>query len=210
MGFKTKEVIVKDQTTINVTLIEDIANLDEVVIVGYGTRKKSNVTSAVAQVSAETFENRAISNVSTGLQGAVTGLQITSSTSGGEPGATQNINIRGLMTSTGSSISNAGPLILVDGAVMDINDINPEDIETVSVLKDAAAASIYGSRAAGGAVLITTKSGKNMDGGMKISYSNNFSFSTYTKWPNQTDALTYTTVMNEAGFNNTGRNNVFF
>ncbi|UMB52680.1 TonB-dependent receptor [Lutibacter sp. A64] len=210
MGFKTKEVIVNNQTTINITLEEDVASLDEVVIVGYGTRKKSNVTSAVAQVSAETFEDRAIANVSTGLQGAVTGLQITSTTSGGEPGATQNINIRGLMTSTGSSISNAGPLVLVDGAVMDINDINPEDIETVSVLKDAAAASIYGSRAAGGAILITTKSGKSMDGGMKVTYSNNFSFSTYTKWPNQTDALTYTTVMNEAGFNNTGRNNVFF
>ena len=211
VGFKTKEIKITNQTTtLNVVLEEDIAALEEVVVVGYGTRKKTTITSAVSQVGSETFENRAIANVSNGLQGAIPGLQITNSSSGGEPGATQNINIRGLMTSTGTGVSNAEPLVLVDGAVMDLNDINPEDIETVSVLKDAAAASIYGSRAAGGAILITTKSGKDMDGGIKVSYSNNFSFSTFTKWPDQTDALTYVTVMNEAGYNNTGRDNVFF
>ncbi|MWW25687.1 SusC/RagA family TonB-linked outer membrane protein [Algibacter lectus] len=210
VGFKTQEVTVTNQKVLKITLEEDIAALDEVVVVGYGTRTKTTVTSAVSQIDSETFENRAIASVSNGLQGAVPGLQITNSSSGGEPGAAQNINIRGLMTSTGTGISNAGPLVLVDGAVMDMNDINPEDIQTVTVLKDAAAASIYGSRAAGGAILITTKSGKDMNGGMKVNYSNNFSFSTFTQWPDQTDALTYVTVMNEAGFNNTGRNNVFF
>ncbi|MDO5971943.1 TonB-dependent receptor [Flavivirga aquimarina] len=214
IGFITKEVAA-NQNSIAITLEEDISVLEEVVVVGYGTRKKATVTSAVAQIDSETFENRAIASVSNGLQGAVSGLQITNSANGGEPGATQNINIRGLMTGTlnndgTTGIGNAGPLVLIDGAVMDINDINPEDIETVTVLKDAASASIYGSRAAAGAILITTKSGKDMKGGMKVNYSNNFSFSTYTQWPDQTDALIYTTVMNEAGFNNTGRNNVFF
>lgn len=212
VGYKTKEIKITNQTNLTISLETDVSALDEVVVVGYGTRTKTTVTSAVSQVGSETFENRAIQSVSNGLQGAVSGLQITNSTSGGEPGAQQNINIRGLMTTndSGTGATNAGPLVLVDGAVMDMNDINPEDIETVSVLKDAAAAAIYGSRAAGGAILITTKSGKNMDGGMVVNYSNNFSFSTYTKWPNQPDALTYATVMNEAGFNNTGRENVFF
>ena len=204
VGFKTKEVTVTNQNNLKITLEEDISALDEVVVVGYGTRTKTTVTSAVAQIDSETFENRAIASVSNGLQGAVPGLQITNSSSGGEPGASQNINIRGLMTSTGSGVTNAGPLVLVDGAVMDMNDINPEDIETLTVLKDAAAASIYGSRAAGGAILIVTKSGKNMDGGMKVNYSNNFSFSSPTAWPQQPDAVTYANVMNEGQFNMNG------
>ena len=168
VGFETKDIVVTNQTELTITLLESTANLGEVIVVGYGTRKKATVTSAVAQVSAETFQDRAVANVTQGLQGAIGGLSITNSQSGGEPGAEQNINIRGLMTSnsTGTGIDNAEPLVIIDGAVMNINDINPEDIETVSVLKDAAAASIYGSRAAGGAILITTKSGKNMKGGI--------------------------------------------
>ena len=215
MGFKTKEVIVNNQTTINVTLEEDVASLDEVVIVGYGTRKKSNVTSAVSQIDSQAFEDRPIANVSQGLQGAVAGLSITNSESGGEPGAEQNINIRGIMTSVTNNngtpgLGNAGPLVLVDGAVMSLNDINPEDIQTVSVLKDAAAAAVYGSRAAAGAILITTKSGKNMNGGMKITYSNNISFSSPTLWPQQPNAVTYAHVMNDARFNMTGQENWYF
>ncbi|WP_175418838.1 SusC/RagA family TonB-linked outer membrane protein [Aureibaculum algae] len=207
VGFETKDIVVTNQTELTITLLESTANLGEVIVVGYGTRKKATVTSAVAQVSAETFQDRAVANVTQGLQGAIGGLSITNSQSGGEPGAEQNINIRGLMTSnsTGTGIDNAEPLVIIDGAVMNINDINPEDIETVSVLKDAAAASIYGSRAAGGAILITTKSGKNMKGGMIVNYSNNFSYSTYTKWPDQANALDYAYAMNDALTNHNGR-----
>ncbi|WP_157972936.1 SusC/RagA family TonB-linked outer membrane protein [Aureibaculum luteum] len=216
VGFETKEIVVKNQTELTITLLESTANLDEVVIVGYGTRKKSTVTSAVAQIDAEVFEDRSIASVTQGLQGAVSGLVITNSQSGGEPGAQQNINIRGLLTSTGNdggangNIVNSEPLVLIDGAVMNINDINPEDIETVSVLKDAASAAIYGSRAAGGAILITTKSGKNMKGGMKVNYSNSFSLSSPTQWPQQSDAVTYAHVMNDSRFNMTGQENWYF
>lgn len=210
VGYKSKEIAVNGQANLAIALERDAQGLEEVIVVGYGTRKKATVTSAVSQVGAETFEDRAVANVTQGLQGAIGGLTITNTSSGGEPGAEQNINIRGLMTSTGNGISNAEPLVLIDGAVMNINDINPEDIETVTVLKDAASAAIYGSRAAGGAILITTKSGKKMRGGMKVNYSNIFSFSSPTQWPDQANAVDYANVMNEAGFNMHGRSNSFF
>ncbi|GIZ10229.1 TonB-dependent receptor [Flavobacterium sp. UMI-01] len=202
LGFVTKEVPLNNQTNFKITLLEDVSKLEEVVVVGYGTQKKVNLTASVTQIGSEVFENRPVSNAAQALQGAVGNLQITNSSFGGEPGASSNINIRGFVTSSGIGvIGESGPLVLIDGIEMEINNIDPEDIATVSVLKDAAAASIYGARAAGGAILITTKSGKNMKGGMKISYSSNYSISQPTLWPDQVDAYTFALVMNDAAKN---------
>ncbi|WP_372757507.1 SusC/RagA family TonB-linked outer membrane protein [Mariniflexile sp.] len=202
VGFKTKEIVVGTKTTINVTLLEDIAALDEVVVVGYGVQKKVNLTASVSQIGTETFENRPVANTARSLQGAVSNLQITTNSEGGRPGSTPDINIRGFITSAGTgSIGDAGPLVLVDGIEMSLDQINPDDIESVSVLKDAAAASIYGSRAAAGAVIVITKSGKDSNGKMRVNYSNAFAFSRPTIWPESVDALTFAYVMNDARAN---------
>ena len=202
IGLAEKVVTVDNGTVFNVGMTADDKELGEVVVVGYGTQKKVNLTSSVTQVDSKIIENRPVANAAQALQGAVSNLQVSTTSYGGEPGAEMNLNIRGFMTSGGTgSISASSPLILVDGIEMGMNDIDPEDIETVSVLKDASAASIYGSRAAGGAILITTKSGKNMKGGLKITYSNNFSMSTPTNWPNQASAIDFAYGMNDASLN---------
>ena len=149
LGFATQEITIGDQSTINLTLKEDTAELQEVVVVGFGKKKKVNLTGAVASVDSETFESRPVQNATQMLQGVVGGLNISQS-SGGSLENRPSINIRGITTiGEGSS---GGPLILIDGMQGDINTINPQDIESVSVLKDAAAASIYGSRAAFGVI----------------------------------------------------------
>lgn len=202
-GYKPQEYVVGNQTIIDIILEEHASLLDEVVVVGYGTQKKVNLTAAVSQVGEEFLENRPTSNAVQSLQGVVPGLVITNSSTGGEPGTSPNINIRGFLTSAGTgNIQDAGPLVLVDGMEMSLNDIDPEDIQSVSVLKDAAAASIYGSRAAGGAVLVTTKSGKNMKGGVKVGYSNNFSFSRPTIWPKNASPIDFAYAVNDARINN--------
>ena len=205
IGYETKEIAVESQTEFTVTLLETTASLDEVVVVGYGTQKKVNLTAAVSQVGVEVFENRPVSNAVQSLQGTVPGLVISNSSTGGEPGTAANINIRGFLTSnanTTGTFSDANPFVLVDGIEMSLNDIDPEDIESVSVLKDAAAASIYGSRAAGGAILVTTKSGKNMNGGIRVNYSNNFSISQPTEWPESASAIDFAYAVNDARINN--------
>lgn len=205
IGFKTKEITVGSKTTINLTLEEDISELNEVVVVGYGTQKKVNLTAAVSVIGTEAFENRPTANAVRSLQGTVPGLIITNSTAGGEPGAGSNINIRGYLTSIGggtSDIINSEPLVLVDGVRMSMNDINPEDIESVSVLKDAAAAAIYGSNAASGAILVTTKSGKNSDGKARVTYRSNVSFSQPTTYPESASPIDFAYAINDARTNN--------
>lgn len=203
LGFKTNEVAVDGASQLTVTLVEDAANLEEVVVVGYGTQKKINLTASVSQIDSEIFEDRPIANVSRGLQGAVSNLVITNSEAGGQPGAAPDINIRGFQaTDADGNLSNSSPLILVDGIRMDLNNVDPEDIESVSVLKDAAAASIYGAEAAGGAIIITTKSGKSLEGGMRVTYNTNFSLTRPTIWPESVDALTFAYVLNDARENN--------
>ncbi|MCG2461679.1 TonB-dependent receptor [Flavobacteriaceae bacterium F89] len=154
IGFATKEVSVDGQTTLNIVLEESASNLDEVVVVGYGTQKRSQVVSAVDQVGEDAFEGRASANTTQALQGKSPSLTIQQRNS--EPGAPLNINIRGV-----STLGNNSPLIVIDGIVGgDLNSLNPNDIESVSVLKDAGSAAIYGSRASNGVVLVTTKKGK--------------------------------------------------
>ncbi|GAA3646942.1 SusC/RagA family TonB-linked outer membrane protein [Flavivirga jejuensis] len=203
LGFITKEVPVGTKTNINIILDEDISTLDEVVVVGYGTQKKVNLTAAVSVIGSEAFENRPTANAIQSLQGTVPGLVISNTAEGGQPGATPDINIRGFITSGGDGdIGDAGPLVLIDGIEMSLGDIDPEDVESVSVLKDAAAASIYGSRAAGGALLVTTKSGKNMNGDVKITYSNNFQYSRPSVWPNSASPINYAYAIQDARRNN--------
>jgi len=159
-GFETQEVSVVGQSVINIDLLEG-NTLDEVVVVGYGSQKKVNLTGAVSAVSGEVLAARPIANVGEGLQGVIPNLNVN--IRNGDPAAAIDFNIRGY-----ESINGGAPLILVDGVPMDLNKVNPNDIESISVLKDASAAAVYGARAAFGVVLVKTKSGK--DGGMKVSF----------------------------------------
>ncbi len=153
VGMLTQEIVIGTQTTIDVVLVEDIIGIEEVVAVGYATQRKVNLTGAVAVVDAEKIADRPIVQTSTALQGLAPGVVVTQNL--GTPGSdAATIRIRG----RGSISSNQNPLVIVDGIqVGSINDVNPEDIESISVLKDAASAAIYGSRAANGVILITTK-----------------------------------------------------
>lgn len=180
IGMVAQEREVDDQSTINVALEAEAKSLEEVVVVGYGTQKRSDLTGAVSTVDTEVLESRPITDVGRGLQGTTPGLTIT--TPSGQIGQNPSIRLRG-MTGTLSNSGGAQPLILVDNVeVPNLQLINPEDIESISVLKDAASASIYGSRGAWGVILITTKSGKKGEA-PKVSYSNNFSWATPTKTP---------------------------
>ncbi|WP_163400048.1 SusC/RagA family TonB-linked outer membrane protein [Flavobacterium fluviatile] len=165
IGYKTKEIPLNGQTALNVILESNLSELDEVIVVGYGTSKKESLTGSIDQVTSEVFEDRAVSNVALALQGETPGLVINRSSS--RPGNEGiNLTIRGA-----TSVNGGSPLIVIDGApVFDDNEffqMNPDDIQSVSVLKDGAA-SIYGSRAANGVILVTTKKGK---GKMKVEFS---------------------------------------
>ena len=153
IGFAAREVPINGQSELNVTLDEDIQSLEEVVVVGYGTQEKVNLTGAVGVTDGEVLQNRPIANVGEGLQGVVPNLNVN--IRNGDPSEPIDFNVRGF-----ESINGGAPLILVDGVPMDLNRINPNDIESISVLKDAAAAAVYGARAAFGVVLVTTKKGK--------------------------------------------------
>lgn len=203
VGYLTKEVKWTGQP-LHITLQEDSKTLDEVVVVGYGTQKKVNVTGAVSMVGAEAIESRPVANVSQALQGAVPGLNLTTTSNGGDLNSNMNINIRG--TGSIGNGSNDNPLILIDGIEGDLNLLNPNDIESISVLKDAASASIYGSRAAFGVLLVTTKSGKA--GKVRVTYSGDVRFSTATQLPKMANSLEWATYFNEAN-RNAGGSNIF-
>lgn len=154
IGYSSKEVVVGNQTDISITLDADIQQLNEVVVVGYGTQKRASVTSAIANVSSKEISQQPVVNVTQALQGRVAGVSVTNN---GAPGEAPIVRVRGIGT-----INNANPLFVVDGfPTSDLNSFNPKDIESVEVLKDASAAAIYGSRASNGVVLITTKTGSN-------------------------------------------------
>ena len=164
IGYKTQEIPIKNQREFNILLKEDSEVLEDVVVVGYGTQKKANLTGSVAQVDNKTLESRPIQNLSTGIQGLMPGVTVTSG--GGAPGQDNGtIRVRGVGT-----LNSADPYILVDGIeTSTMNEIDPNDVESISVLKDAASAAIYGSKASNGVILITTKRGKT--GKPRISYN---------------------------------------
>ena len=168
VGFVPQKVTVASgQSNVTVRLSEDAVLLNEVVVVGYGKQKKVNLTGAVASVGGEELENRVTKSLSSMLQGTVAGLNVT--TSSGVPGSSASINVRGI-----TSIHESEPLVLIDGAVGDIDRVNPNDVESISVIEDASAAAIYGARAAFGVILVTTKSGAAKDGKATVRYSGRF------------------------------------
>lgn len=186
IGYLPKEVTIKGNTPLSIKLNEDTKLLDEVVVVGYGTQKKANLTGSVASVKMDdALGDRPIASTAQALQGTAPGLQIITNT--GRPGQSSDLNIRGY-----TSINGGGPLVLVDNAeVESIDDINPKDIESVSVLKDASSSAIYGARGAFGVILITTKQGKKEDK-TKVSYNANFAFTQATDLPQKLN--TYNTA----------------
>jgi TonB-linked SusC/RagA family outer membrane protein len=193
VGYVTQEIAVGNRTTLDVTLQEDTQALEEVVVVGYGTQKKVNLTGAVAQVKGEVLENRSVTNLSQALQGQVANLNVFQSGNGGRPDATQSINIRGY-TGFGST---GAPLVVIDGIQGgDMNRIDMNDVENISILKDGASAAIYGSSAPYGVILITTKKGK---AGQKpnITYSNNFGGSQPIHLPKMMNSLDWANFFNE-------------
>lgn len=196
VGMTTQEIPVGNQTTISIIMEPDMLGLEEVVVVGYGTKKKINLTGAVSVASGEDLENRPVANVQQALQGVVPNLQITVSTATGEPGADMAMNIRGLTSIEG----NSSPYVLVDNIPMNMNDVDPNDIESISVLKDVASSAIYGARAAYGVILITTKSGKSQQG-IKVSYSGNFGSSSVINMPQNADPLSFAHTFNHAAIN---------
>lgn len=197
VGMVTQEIPVGGKTDFTIILREDSELLDEVVVVGYGTQKKVNLTGSVASVDGKTLEARPVANVGQALQGAIPGLNLTVNNGGGALNSRMDLNIRG--AGTISSGSKSSPLILIDGTEGDLFSLSPNDIENISVLKDASSSAIYGSRAAFGVILITTKSGR--EGRTSVSYNGNLRFSTATQIPEMMDAYEYARYFNTAAAN---------
>ena len=191
VGYEEQSLVVSEEKEINIVLKDSKNNaLDEVVVVGYGTAKKVNLTGAVSTVSAKDLEGRPITNLSSALQGTMAGVTVT--VNNGQPGADQGtIRVRGIGT-----LGNSDAMVLVDGIVSSMNDINPGDIESITVLKDAASASIYGSRAANGVILITTKRGKKGD--VIAHYNMDIGKQAMTATPDFIDSWQASTLYNEA------------
>ena len=194
IGLETQEIIVGNQTSINVILKENASVLDEVIVVGYGTQKRSNISGSVGVVTAEEITETPILRVEQALQGRTAGVQVAQNS--GSPGSALTVRIRGIGT-----INNSDPLYIVDGIpVGGIDYLNPNDIESVNVLKDAASAAIYGARGANGVVLITTKGGKrNQDG--QITYESYYGIQSPWKTINLLNAEEYAILSNEAHIN---------
>ncbi|HSJ68261.1 MAG TPA: TonB-dependent receptor [Anditalea sp.] len=198
IGYDTQEIIIGNQTSLDISMQEDATSLEAVVVVGYGTQKKATLTGAVSQVTSEVFANRPITNINQGIQGTMPGVTITGAS--GAPGQNAGaIRIRGIGT-----WGNATPLVVIDGVPGgNLNILNPDDIESISVLKDAASSSIYGVRGANGVIVVTTKRGGSVQ--PTISYTNYFGMQTPTALPTFLGSPDYMTLLNESLLN-VGRN----
>ncbi|MBS2210867.1 TonB-dependent receptor [Carboxylicivirga mesophila] len=190
VGYKTQEVSVNGQVKFEIILEEDVTDLDEVVVVGYGVQKKSDVTGAISTVKPEELVKRDVATVDQALQGQMAGVTVTQGS--GTPGESPNISIRGL-----GSLNNTSPLYVVDGMMLDdISHINAKDIESLQVLKDASASAIYGSRGANGVIILTTKKGKAGQG--KVSFSGYYGVQNFAHTPELTTASEWAMLNNEA------------
>ena len=190
IGYATKEIEVNGRNDIDIVLEQDAAALDEVVVVGYGVQKKVNLTGSVASVDGDMLENRAMTSVSAGLSGLLPGVSVNQSS--GMPGADGGtIRIRGTGT-----LNQASPMVLIDGVEGSLNDVQANDIASISVLKDAASAAIYGSKAANGVILITTKTGKS--GEPVVNFTSNAGWQSPTRLPDYLGSYDYATLYNEA------------
>lgn len=202
IGFTTQEVKVTG-TSVRVKLVEDSKTLDEVVVVGFGTQKKANLTGSLTTVDMEELTaNCPLSTVSDALQGAVPGLVVSSG--GNAAGTSKSFQLRGaysigIQNSDGSYGNTVAPLVLIDNVEGSMDFLNPEDIETITVLKDAASTAIYGARAAGGVILITTKRPKG-ETKFTLNYNNNFAFGKAMNLPRQVPLMDYLNAYQDAGF----------
>lgn len=192
IGYGDYETKVGNQSNLSITLKEDSKALDELVVVGYGTMKKKDLTGAVGAVKGDDLASRRTTQLSTALQGATSGVLVTRDNSA--PGATASIKIRGVTT-----IGETSPLVIIDGVPGDINQVNPEDVENMSILKDAASASIYGSRAAAGVIVITTKRAKEND--LSLNYNFEYGWEMPTKLPQYVGAQRFLEMVNETRYN---------
>ncbi|PIB30424.1 hypothetical protein BFP77_04575 [Maribacter sp. 4U21] len=195
IGFATKEVVLNGDTYISVALQEDAAGLDEVVVVGYGTQKKSDLTGAIGSLSGNGLDKLQVGDASQLLLGRMAGVRVESV--GGSPGAETNIVIRGV-----SSLSNSNPLFVIDGMLTDNMDfLNPSDIKSVQVLKDASAAAIYGSRAANGVIIVTTANGKGVDG-IRVDFESSYGIQSQIKKLDWISGAEYANLRNELAIAN--------
>lgn len=195
IGYVTQGVTITNQTTLNVTLKEDTETLEEVVVVGYGTMKKKLVTGATVQVKGDNIAKLNTTNPLQAMQGQTPGVNISSTS--GQPGSDMKVTIRGLGT-----IGNSGPLYLIDGIGGDISTLNPADIESIDVLKDAASAAIYGAQAANGVVLITTKQGH--EGKAQVSFDAYYGIQNVARKAEMLNAQQYMTILDEQALNGGG------
>jgi TonB-linked SusC/RagA family outer membrane protein len=193
LGYRKVSIPIGDQSILNVEMEEDINVLDDVVVVGYGVQKKKLVTGATTQVKGENIAKLNTTSPLQAMQGQTPGMSIVSTS--GQPGSDMKVSIRGLGT-----VGNSSPLYLIDGIGGDISTLNPADIESIDVLKDAASAAIYGAQAANGVVLITTKSGK--EGKAQVSFDTYFGIQNVARKAQMLDAKQYMTIMDEQALNN--------
>lgn len=188
IGYLSKEVLVGNHKTLNIVLLEDTKTLNEVVVIGYGTQKKADLTGSVANISTEDLNTQSNTTIGQALQGKIAGVDIISQ--GGAPGGGTRIMVRGIGT-----LNNSSPLYIVDGMYMSgIDHINPSDIASIDVLKDASSAAIYGSRAANGVIIVTTKEGSNTEGKPIIDLSANIGVSSPSKYLDLLDAAGWAEV----------------
>lgn len=203
IGYITQEIQVGHQTSFKVVLKDDTKTLDEIIVVGYGSQKKANLTGAVSSVKMdEALGDRPLLNAADALQGAVPGLFV--SNGGNAPGTSKSFQIRGayslgVKNSDGTYGNTIKPLVLIDNVEGDIDMINPEDIESINVLKDAASAAIYGARAAGGVILVTTKRPKGASR-FELNYNNNFAFGKAVNLPKQAPLMDYLQAYLDCGY----------
>ena len=195
IGYETQTVPAAGKTQVEVILREAVNEMDDVVVVGYGTMRKKDLTGAIASVDGTALTARKTSQISNALQGALPGVTVTRTNSA--PGANATIRIRGI-----TSMKDSSPLVIIDGAPGAIGDVNPADVENISVLKDAASAAIYGARAAAGVILITTKRAKSGEP-TSVDYTYSISLDYPTRMPEYEDAVGYMKAQNEQMYNDT-------
>ena len=196
LGYISQEIDIAGRASIDINLEADLSELGEVVVVGYGTQKKSDLTGAISTLGGRDIAERRTSQISQALQGAIPGVMVTRNNNA--PGSSATIRIRAITT-----IGNSNPLIIMDGIpISSLDNINPNDIENISVLKDAASASIYGSRAAAGVIVVTTKRAKK--GELSLNYNFEYGTEVPTRIPEYVDVTRYMQVVNELRWNDNG------
>ena len=192
IGYLEQDINTAGRTSFNITLLEDTQALEEVVVVGYGTARRGDLTGSISSVQGTQLSNRSTQQISTAMQGQIAGVQVTRNNGG--PGASATIRIRGVTT-----LSNNDPLVIVDGIPSSLNDVIASDVETMTVLKDAASASIYGSRAAAGVILITTKRAKDRQ--FSFDYNYEYAIDKPTARPKNGDVIDWMNIQNEVKWN---------